>query len=155
MSSSPPAWTTVMEYCLGSLPKPWTGSSMCRSLLPGFSAAPSPGNTFTLPTPTLIRLHWLPVKSRISNKILPLTYKSLHSLAPQYLSDLLHSYTQSRTLCSPGTHQLSIPHTKLQTLGDRAFCVTAPTPWNTLPAKIRKLTSLQRDLKTHLFNKAY
>ena len=109
-------------------------------------------------TPTLIRLHWLPVKSRITYKILLLTYKSLHSLAPQYLSDLLHPYTQSWTLRSSGTHQLSIPHTKLQTLGDRAFCVTAPTPCNTLLAEICKLTSLEtfkRDLKTHLFKKAY
>ena len=76
-------------------------------------------------TPTLIHLHWLPVKSRITYKILLLTYESLHSLAPQYLSDLLHPYTQSRTLHSSGTHQLSIPHTKLPTLWDRAFCVTA------------------------------
>ena len=37
-------------------------------------------------------------------------------------------------------------------------CVTAPTHWNTLPAEIRKLTSLEtfkRDLKTHLFSKDY
>ena len=78
-------------------------------------------------TPTLIRLHWLPVKSCISYKILVLTCTSLHSLTAQYLSDLLHPYTQSRTLRSSGTHQLFIPHTKLQTFGDRAFCVTAPT----------------------------
>ena len=45
MPSSPPAWITVMESCPGSLPKPWTGSSMCRTLLPGSSPAPSPGNT--------------------------------------------------------------------------------------------------------------
>ena len=82
-------------------------------------------------------LHWLPVKSCITYKILLLTYKALHSIAPQCLSDLLHPYTQSRTLCSAGTHQLSIPHTKLQTFGDGAFCVTAPTLWNTLPAEIR------------------
>ena len=37
--------TTVMEFCPGSLPKPWTSSSMCRTLLPGSSPAPSPGNT--------------------------------------------------------------------------------------------------------------
>ena len=94
-------------------------------------------------TPTLIHLHWLPVKSRITYRILLLTYKSLHSLAPQYLSDLLHPYTQSWTLHSSGTNQLSIPHTKLQTLGIRAFCATAPTLWNTLSAEIYKKTSLE------------
>jgi hypothetical protein len=40
-----------------------------------------------------MQLHWLPVKSRIKFKILLLTYKSLHALAPRYLSDLLHPYT--------------------------------------------------------------
>ena len=33
-------------------------------------------------TPILMQLHWLPVKSRIKFKILLLTYKSLHALAP-------------------------------------------------------------------------
>ena len=41
-------------------------------------------------TPTLIHLHWLPVKFCIQYKLLLLTYKSLHALAPQYLTDLLH-----------------------------------------------------------------
>ena len=51
-------------------------------------------------TPTLIHLHWLPVKFRKKSKILLLTYKSLHGLAPQYLSDLLHLHIPSRTLLS-------------------------------------------------------
>jgi len=34
-------------------------------------------------TPIIEKLHWLPVKSRIKYKILLLTYKSLHVLAPQ------------------------------------------------------------------------
>ena len=48
-------------------------------------------------TPTLIHLHWLPVKSRISYKVLLLTYKSLHALALQYLSDNLHPHAPPRT----------------------------------------------------------
>ncbi|XP_037636652.1 uncharacterized protein LOC119494669 [Sebastes umbrosus] len=57
-------------------------------------------------TPTLIHLH-------ITYKILLLTYKSLNALAPQYLSNLLHPYTQPRNLRSSGSGQLSIPHTRL------------------------------------------
>ena len=109
-------------------------------------------------TPTLIHLHWLPVKSRITYKILLLTYKSLNALAPQYLSNLLHPYTQPRNLRSSGTGQLSIPHTRMQTFGDRAFSVTAPTLWNSLPIELRNAPSLdtfKRLLKTHLFTKAY
>jgi hypothetical protein len=39
--------------------------------------------------PTLKALHWLPIKLRISYKILLQTYKCLNSLAPDYLCDLI------------------------------------------------------------------
>ncbi len=41
-------------------------------------------------SPVLQQLHWLPVKYRVEFKTLLLTYKALHNLAPQYLSQLLH-----------------------------------------------------------------
>ncbi|XP_010783025.1 ryanodine receptor 2-like [Notothenia coriiceps] len=78
----------------------------------------------------LIHQHWLPVKSRIQYKTLLLTYKSLHTLAPQYLLDLLHPYTPSRSLRSSDTGLLSIPCSCLRTVGDRAFSVAAPPLWN-------------------------
>ena len=84
-------------------------------------------------TPTLMQFHWLPVKFCIQFKILLLTYKSLHALAPRYLSDLLHPYTPLRSLRSSDKDQLAIPRTRLKTFGDRAFCVSAPTLWNQLP----------------------
>ena len=37
-------------------------------------------------TPVMRSLHWLPVSSRIIFKILLLVYKSLHGLAPAYLT---------------------------------------------------------------------
>jgi len=37
-------------------------------------------------TPILFKLHWLPVSSRSTYKILLLTFKSLNGLAPSYLS---------------------------------------------------------------------
>ncbi len=40
-------------------------------------------------TPELIKLHWLPVKERISFKILLITFKCLNNLTPKYLSDLI------------------------------------------------------------------
>lgn len=79
--SPPPLWTTAEESCPGLPARTWTGSSMCRAALPGISPEPSPGT---------IQLHWLPVKSCIVYKIPFLTYKSIHDLALQYLSDLLH-----------------------------------------------------------------
>ncbi|XP_033984241.1 uncharacterized protein LOC117480927, partial [Trematomus bernacchii] len=109
-------------------------------------------------TPTLFNLHWLPVKSRITYKLLLLTYKSLHALSPQYLTDLLHPYIPSRTLRSSDSGLLSIPHSRLRTFGDRAFSVAAPTLWNSLPAEICNAPSLNifiSTLKTHLFNIAF
>ncbi len=40
-------------------------------------------------TPILQSLHWLPIKFRISYKILLLAYKALNDLAPAYLTNLL------------------------------------------------------------------
>ena len=40
-------------------------------------------------TPVLHGLHWLPINQRIEFKIMTLTFKSLHDLAPQYLTKLV------------------------------------------------------------------
>ena len=47
-------------------------------------------------TPVLRRLHWLPVRQRITYKILLLTYKALNGMAPRYTADLLQPYTPTR-----------------------------------------------------------
>ena len=40
-------------------------------------------------TPLLKSLHWLPVKYRIVFKILLITFKAIHGLAPAYISELI------------------------------------------------------------------
>ena len=40
-------------------------------------------------TPSLEKLHWLPVKQRVIYEILFLVYKALHGMAPEYISDLV------------------------------------------------------------------
>ena len=42
-----------------------------------------------LASPLLRGLHWLPVNARIQFKILLITFKAIHGLAPKYLCDLL------------------------------------------------------------------
>ncbi|XP_010793755.1 proto-oncogene vav-like [Notothenia coriiceps] len=69
-------------------------------------------------TPTLFNLHWLPVKFCITYKLLLITYKSLHALSPQYLTDLLHPYIPSRTLRS----------------SDSPFPIHASAPSETVPS---------------------
>ena len=111
-------------------------------------------------SPTLKMLHWLPVKYRIDFKILLITYKAIHGLAPAYLSELITLKTVSRySLRSSGEVLLQPPRIKtLRTLGDRSFTVAAPALWNNLPNAVRCAQSVQsfKDrLKTHLFRQAF
>ncbi|XP_062391362.1 uncharacterized protein LOC134079180 [Sardina pilchardus] len=92
-------------------------------------------------TPVLASLHWLPIRYRIDFKLLLTVFKSLHGLAPTYLSDLLHHHIPSRALRSADQLLLEVPRTRLKTKGDRAFAVAAPSLWNCLPFHIRAAQS--------------
>ncbi|KAK0156352.1 hypothetical protein N1851_000349 [Merluccius polli] len=82
-------------------------------------------------TPSLIQLHWLLVKSRISYKIL-LTYKSMPLPPSNYQSSF--STIPCPGICGPQTRVCSPPpHTNLRPFGDTAFRVAAPTLWTSLP----------------------
>ena len=109
-------------------------------------------------TPVLKELHWLPVKFRVDYKVLLLTFKSLNGLAPDYLSDLLTPYRPNRTLRSASENLLTVPSCKTKSFGGRAFEVSAPALWNSLPSEMRKITSVdffKRRLKTFLFSLAF
>ena len=47
-------------------------------------------------TPMLIALHWLPVPWRITYKILVLTFRAIHDLAPENIADMITEYTPGR-----------------------------------------------------------
>ena len=78
-------------------------------------------------------LHWLPVKYRIVFKILLITFKAIHGLAPAYISELIsvrdatgrHNLHSNNGLCLNHSSRKS-----LATLGDRSFHVAAPKLWN-------------------------
>jgi len=109
-------------------------------------------------TPVLKDLHWLPIEQRIRFKLLLLTFKGIHGMAPEYIKDLLVSYNPSRALRSSDSHRLVVPSSRLKGYGDRSFAVAAPRLWNALPEKLRKtdsLSSFKRLLKTHLYMQAY
>ncbi len=55
---------------------------------------------YSLTYSSLQSLHWLPIKFRISYKILLLAYKALNDLAPAYLTNLLSRYNPTRSLRS-------------------------------------------------------
>ncbi len=60
----------------------WISSSTFKILLQGFSPFQKKSSYIIL---VLCSLHWLPVTYRIQYKILLITFKALHRLAPQYL----------------------------------------------------------------------
>lgn len=107
------------------------------------------------------KLHWLPVDQRIQFKILLLTYKAFHGVAPSYMKDLIRIYVPPRDLRAgivrPVGNLVTVsPRTK--TYGERAFAVAAPTLWNAVPLHIRNsptVAQFKAQLKTHLFKIAF
>lgn len=109
-------------------------------------------------TPTLEKLHWLPVHQRIKYKILLLTHKALNNLAPLYLTELLEEYQPPRTLRSSQQKLLKVQKYRTKTFGARSFRCAAPLLWNELPLSLRRITALPAfitALKTHLFREAF
>jgi len=90
-------------------------------------------------------------------KLTILTYKALHTSHPPYLADLIQFHTTPKSTRSSSTQLLFVPHHNLS-FGSRAFRVSAPKVWNTLPLHIRQsqsLSTFKRHLKTHYFQLAY
>ncbi len=108
-------------------------------------------------SPTMKKLHWLPIWQRIEYKILLLTYKALNNLAPLYLSDLLQcrvdwGFRRDNTLL------LVYPKINRVTFGSRAFFKAAPMLWNSIPPSLRACSSVaqfKKNLKTHLCHRIY
>ena len=109
-------------------------------------------------TPVLVSLHWLPIKERIDYKVLITVFKALNDAGPDYLRELLVPYQPQRALKSSDRSLLVEPRYRLTSAGYRCFEVAAPRLWNSLPADIRAIKSLdsfKRCVKTYLFKKAY
>ena len=107
-------------------------------------------------TPILSSLHWLPIYKRTEFKILCLTYKVVHGMAPVYLTDLLSVRTPGRLLRSTteGVITLHQPICNTVYYGERSFAVCAPRLWNKLPFGVRtspNFNVFKSNLKTHLF----
>jgi hypothetical protein len=109
-------------------------------------------------TPVLRRLHWLPVRQRVTFKVALLAYKCLHGLAPPYLVEFCQPVSGiigRQRLRSADSGMLIVPRTRT-VLGARSFAVQGPTVWNSLPADLRSpelsTTLFINRLKTYLFN---
>ncbi len=107
-----------------------------------------------LTLPLFIRLHWLPIATRIKFKVLMFAYKTTTGTAPIYLNLLVQTYAPSRSLHSASERRLVVPSQRGTKSLSRTFSWTVPSWWNDLPISIRTAESLaifKKHLKTHLF----
>ena len=81
-------------------------------------------------------------ENRLSHIIITVTYQTLHGLAPAYIKDLLQSYHPARDRRSSKKNLLTVPTLNINSYGRRAFSVSAPRLWNSLPQHIRDTGSL-------------
>ncbi|XP_072039214.1 uncharacterized protein [Amphiura filiformis] len=109
-------------------------------------------------TPYLQELHWLPIRERITFKIMVYIFKCLHGLVPGYLSSCLQLYHPARPSLRSASDatRLSVPNTRrhLHFASNRTFSYTVPKSWNALPKSVRNsdsISSFKRSLKTQLF----
>ena len=99
-------------------------------------------------------LHWLPVHLRVKFKILLTMYKCVNGSAPDYLCELISSYTPARRLRSLSQSLAVQPKVASKTYGERSFSFMGPFLWNSLPTWIRTLPSIpsfKKHLKTYLY----
>jgi len=99
------------------------------------------------------RLHWLRVPQRIQFKLCLLMYKALHGMAPDYLRQSVSEDDARGSLRS--AERVPRAATKL---GDRAFAISVPLMWNSLPTTVRNsntLSNFKSALKSHLFTSLF
>ena len=111
-------------------------------------------------TPSLIDLHWLPIKARIIYKLCVMTYQALTSERPRYIRELLrgfHLHTPMFLRHSADPHRLDEPRSNLE-IGSRAFASCAPRLYNRLPEDVKNSGNqniFKKRLKTYLFTESY
>jgi len=96
-------------------------------------------------TTALQKLHWLPVKYRVTFKIATIMHQSFHRRCPSYLCELIvFASTDSnvRQLGSSTTRAAAVKRSRTQ-FGRRAFSVAGPDMWNSLPPPTVPSTPIQ------------
>ena len=100
---------------------------------------------------SFMEMHWLTVDKRIE-------YKTLHSLRPGYLCELVVPYAPWRVLRSEESNLLTVPPGKPGKYRSRSFVRASANLWNSLrgerAAWLKNSPTVdifKRNLKTHLF----
>ena len=100
-------------------------------------------------------LHWLDIPSRVTFKPCVLAYRCIHGSAPSYLARFftpVSAIAGCSQLRSAATSVLFVPRSHTSTIGPRAFAISAPSSWNSLPVDLRDpglcLLTFRKILKT-------
>ena len=96
---------------------------------------------------------------RINYKLAVLTFKTLQTSSPQYLSQHISLRTSARTTRSSSVPLLCVPFRRTS-FARRSFSTAEPLTWNSLPPAVLNCDSLSLStfksrLKTHLFSTAF
>jgi len=110
-------------------------------------------------TPSLIQLHWLPIRWRIQYKLRLLVHSVHSARSLAYLADIVEpaSSRYTRRLRSTESSLYEIPRLRTK-FGERAFSFSGPSAWNALLADIRDETStatFRTKPKTFYFSLAF
>ncbi len=133
---------------------------------------------FSHVTPLLTQLHWLQVEDRIKFKLLVLTFKGVHKLAPSYICDMFvqrsNKYSSSSStsiakiefengefkndIKSSQVVHLNVPKTSRESfmgygIWEQSLIVAGPLLWNSHPEVIRCETDLEsfKNCLKHIF----
>ena len=110
--------------------------------------------------PYLKKLHFLPIRQRISFKICLLVFKCINNIAPNYLKDMLKLREQRRrsSRLDDDYFRLKVPPRPNFSRSEGAFSYIGPKLWNDLPKSLRSLNSIEvfkKSLKAHFFSIAF
>ena len=94
----------------------------------------------------LKELHWLPVTFRIQFKVILITFKVVHDMAPSHISGLLRVRQNTKYSFRSNNKILLTPPLKKSaaTTGDRSSTMAAPILWNSLPLESRNIHKLDK-----------
>ena len=112
-------------------------------------------------TAVLMRLHWLPIQSRIQYKFTVLTCMALQSGQPEYLSSLLQWHEPTHILRLSARQHLIVPEDVWTAFASCAFSCAAPEIWNSLSPDVidafmsNSVACFKSHLKTHLYRQSF
>ena len=146
------AWTMETRSCMAANPKTWIDFQALQNKAVKliFNAGKRDS-----PAPLLNILHWLPIRERIKYKLCMYIYKCLNGTAPQYLVDFITYKPKGTrfTRSSIDTTLLTSQYARTS-IGDKSFCISGPSLWNSLPKNIREahtLSGFKKGFKSYLY----